>query len=406
MNKNIPEAASINKRSRILNILLVIGIMFIAINLRPAISGVGPLVSIIRVETGLSNFFLGLLTTLPLIAFGVVSTLTPLFTRRMGIAGTLAFALILITIGIALRIFGVVSLLFLGTVFFGTGIALGNVLLPSLVKRNFPEKSGIMTSLYSALMALGSSLAAGVSVPLANTLKLGWRGSLAIWAILSLTAFVIWLPQLWHIKKVRRRRSYLKAMQSLAKSMKAWKVALFMGLQSFTFYVVLAWLPELLQSRGVVATEAGWMLSLSQATGIISSIFVPIWAGRRNDQRIIVYFLMILEVISLIALLMPGTKFVAFWVALIGFEVGGCFALALLLIVLRSVDTDTATELSGMAQSIGYLVAATGPIIFGMIFDITGNWNYALLSLFVVTAIKLYMGLGAAKPGKILMEAH
>ncbi len=399
MNKIVSEL--IKPKAKFQNILLVFGIIFIAVNLRPAISSVGPLVHLIRDETGLSNFYLGLLTTLPLVAFGVVSTLTPLFTRRMGIAGTLAFALLLITVGIVLRVFGLVSLLFLGTVLFGIGIALGNVLMPTLVKRNFPRNSGAMTSLYSALMAVGTSLAAGVSVPLANTLKTGWRGALGIWAILSFIAFIVWLPQLWYIKKSNNQRSYLKAMKGLSKSVKAWKVALFMGLQSFTFYVVLAWLPDLLQSRGMPATEAGWMLSLSQATGIVSSIFIPIWAGRRNDQSVIVYTLIFLELISLIALLLPGTKFIAFWVALIGFEVGGCFSLALLLIVLRSVDTDGATELSGMAQSIGYLVAATGPIIFGMIFDITGNWNYALLSLFVITFIKLYMGLGASKPGKI-----
>src|SRR5690554_2241935 len=402
MPQTEPEMAHIQSKAR--NILLVIGIMFIAINLRPALASVGPLVGIIREHTGLSNSLLGLLTTLPLIAFGLVSTLTPLFTRRFGIGGTLAGALLLITIGVALRALDFIPTLFIGTAMFGTGIAFGNVLLPSLVKRNFPTNSGIMTSLYSAVMAIGASLAAGLSIQLANTLSLGWRGSLGIWAILSLIAFFVWLPQLWHIKKVSRQRSYLKAMKSLTRSMVAWKVALFMGLQSMAFYVILAWLPEILQSRGIDSLEAGWMLSLSQATGVFGSLFIPIWAGRIRDQRPIVYTLISLELISLIALMNPQIGFVAVWVSLIGFALGGSFGLALLLIVHRSEDSDTATELSGMAQSIGYLLAALGPILLGGLFDITGNWNYSLFTLLLIALVKLYMGLGAAKPVKLELK--
>lgn len=404
MPQSEPEMAQNQSKSR--DIILVIGIMFIAINLRPALASVGPLVGMIREHTGLSNSLLGLLTTLPLIAFGLVSTLTPLFTRRFGIGGTLAGALLLITFGIALRVLDYIPTLFIGTALFGIGIALGNVLLPSLVKRNFPKSSGIMTSLYSAVMAIGASLAAGVSIPLANKLSLGWRGSLGIWAFLSLAAFFVWLPQLWHIKKVNRQRSYLKAMKTLSKSMVAWKVALFMGFQSLAFYVILAWLPEILQSRGIDSIEAGWMLSLSQATGVFGSLFIPIWASRIRDQRSIVYTLISLEFISLIALMNPQFGFLPMWVSIIGFALGGSFGLALLLIVHRSVDSDTATELSGMAQSIGYILAALGPILLGALFDITGNWNYSLFALLIITLIKLYMGLGAAKPEKLTIKSN
>ena len=383
------------------NYLLIIGIVFIAINLRPALASVGPLIEDIRSTTGLSNTLLGLLTTLPLIAFGIVSTLTPLFTKRFGIGGTLLGAMILLTIGILLRYIPWIPTLYLGTFFLGIAIALGNVLLPSITKRNFSENSGLMTSLYSSFMAFGAAIAAGLSVPLANTYNLGWRGSLVVWGILSCLAVFIWMPQVGRLAKTSNTRSFRAAMKKLGKSTLAWKVALFMGLQSMVFYIILAWLPVILQSRGYNAEFAGWMLSLSQATGIIGSIIIPYVAGKQKNQRGIVVVLILFELISITGLLLPQFGLVAVWISILGVVLGGTFGLALLFLVLRSHDTEEATELSGMAQSIGYIVAATGPMLFGGIFDLTGNWDYALLSLFVIASLKLYMGLGAGKAVKV-----
>ena len=382
-------------------ILLIAGILCIAINLRPALAGVGPLIEDIRTGTGLSNSLLGLLTTLPLLAFGVVSTLTPLFTKRFGIGGTLFGAMILLTIGIGIRSIDWVPALYIGTLLLGIAIAFGNVLLPSLTKRNFSENSGFITSLYSSVMALGASIAAGISVPLADNVGLGWRGSLGICALVALLAVFVWMPQLLRLKKSDPTRSFVEAMKNLTRSRLAWQVALFMGLQSLTFYVILAWLPAILQSRGFDASFSGWMLSLSQGTGILGSLVVPVFAGRRKDQRSIVCLLVIIEAIGLVGLLFPQLGWIALWVSLIGFVLGGTFGLALLFIVLRSRDSESATELSGMAQSIGYFVAASGPIVFGSIYDLTESWTYPLIVLFVITFLKLVMGLGAGKPHKV-----
>lgn len=396
-----PESFINNKQSRHGYFLLLVGILFIAINLRPSLAAVGPLINHIGEATGLSNSMLGLLTTLPLIGFGVVSTLTPLFTRRFGIEGTLLGAMLMLVIGIGIRSLGGIFMLYFGTLLLGIAIAFGNVLLPGLTKRNFSSNSGFITSLYSSIMAVGASLAAGISVPLADNYGLGWRVSLGVWAILALIAFFVWLPQLSSLKKSEEKRSFLKAMKSLGQSRLAWKIALFMGLQSLTFYVVLAWLPAILQSRGYDAEYSGWMLSLSQAAGILGSLIVPTWGGKKNDQRSIVWLLIIVEVIGIVGLLFPQLGFVPVWVSFIGFVLGGTFGLALLFLVLRSKDTESATELSGMAQSIGYVIAATGPIIFGSIFDFTGNWTYSLLLLIFFAACKLYTGLGAAAYGKV-----
>ena len=383
------------------NIFLIVAILLIAINLRPALATVGPLIGEIREDTGLSNAMLGLLTTLPLLAFGVVSSFTSLVTRRFGIGYSLLAAMLLLAAGIGMRAITGIFPLYLGTILLGVGIAFGNVLLPSITKEQFSQRSGFITSLYSSVMAVGASLAAGISVPLSEDAGLGWRGTLSIWALLALLAAAVWIPQVRRFGKTKQNGSYLHSLFAMAKKSLAWKIALFMGLQSLTFYTILAWLPEILQSRGADAYFAGWMLSLSQATGILGSVIIPIWASRRKNQQGVVLFLFLLEVAGIAGLLFPGLTLVAVWVSLIGFVLGGSFGLALLLIVLRAKDTSTTTELSGMAQSVGYLVAATGPLLFGNLFDLTGSWLVSLLLLVLVAVIKFFCGYGAGKEGTL-----
>ncbi len=376
-------------------ILLIAGIILIGLNLRPALSGLGPLIPMIRDSTGLSNSMLGLLTTLPLIAFGILSTLTPLFTRRYGIEKTLSGAMLLLTTGIILRSLSFIPTLFLGTILLGVAIAFGNVLLPALVKRDFNKRSGFMTSLYSGMMGVGAALAAGISVPIAENIIGSWKTSLGIWGVLSFLAFLVWYPQVKYSKPTSQKRSFKKAMRDLGSNVLAWKVALFLGLQSLAFYVILAWLPDILISKGFSSSEAGWYLSLSQVTGVAGSVLIPFIAAKRDDQRFLVWILVGLEAISLIGLWLGGACAISVWVSLIGFSLGGSFGLALLFIVLRSTDSETAAELSGMSQSIGYLLAAVGPIAIGATFDITGSWDMALFILFGTVFLKLYMGIGA-----------
>lgn len=388
----------LNKTSRT---LLLVGILFVSINLRPALSSIGPLIDLIRDDVRLSETLLGLLTTLPLIAFGVVSTITPLFTKHFGIGKTILGALVVLTAGITIRSIGGIFELYLGTILLGIAIAFGNVLIPALIKRNFPHKAGFVTSLYSGIMSLGAAFAAGLSVPLAVAHNLGWRGSLAVWAVLALLALIIWIPNIKRINRTPPNRSFKEAMKKLSGSLLVWKMALYMGLQSLAFYVILAWLPAILIDRGYDDVYAGWMLSLSQATGIIGAIAIPVWAGSRKDQRLVIVSLIIVEVIALIGLMIPGIGMVELWVGLIGMVLGGTFGLALLLIVLRSNDAETAAELSGIVQSIGYFIAATGPFIVGVIYDLTEIWNYALVLLVVIAIIKLVMGIDVGKDKKV-----
>jgi CP family cyanate transporter-like MFS transporter len=377
----------------------VAGVVLVAVNLRPAIAGVGPVVADIRADTGLPNFALGLLTTLPLLAFGVVSVMTPLVTRRVGMEWSVALALALIFAGTLVRAAPSVAMLYLGTGVFGVGIALGNVLLPAITKRDFPRRSGGMTSLYSSVMGLGATLGAGLAAPLA--VRLGWRGSLGIWAVPVVAALLVWLPQLGRKARVPLQRRYREAFAALGRSALAWQVALFMGFQSLTFYVILAWLPDLLQARGMTATAAGGMLALSQATGVLGTAVVPVWAGRWADQTLAVWGLGLLEGLALVGLLMPGVAFVAVSVAVLGFVLGGTFGLALLFLVVRAGDAERAGELSGMAQSVGYLMAAVGPAAFGALYDATGEWRIPLAFLGLVLVGKVGAGVRAGRAGQV-----
>lgn len=377
--------------------LLLIGILLIALNLRPSLASIGPMIESIRTTTGLSNFYLGLLTTIPLIAFGFVSIFASVFTKKFGIGPVLFAALALLTLGIFVRSLAWLPALYIGTMLLGVAIAFGNVLLPSLTKQNFASNSGLITSLYSSTMAIGASLAAGLSVPMAINLDLGWRNALQIWALLAFIAFIAWIPQLWRLKKVKTNRNYVQAMKNMMKQPLAWKIALFMGLQSYAFYVILAWLPDLLMSRNYTNETAGWMLSLSQATGILGSLTIPFIAGKMKNQRAIVIVLITIEIISLMGLIFPNFGSEWIWVSTIGFVLGGTFGLALLFLVLRSSDTETATELSGMAQSVGYFIAATGPVLIGSLFDFTQNWTYPLMALIFIAILKLFAGLEAGK---------
>lgn len=386
-------------------IVLLIAILLISLNLRPAITAVGPLVSEIRLDTGLSSSAIGLLTTLPVLGFGLISVLTPLFTRKIGTEGTMLLALTLLTGGIFLRVHPSVLALYSGTVLLGIGIALGNVLLPGIVKKQFPERAGTMTGIYSAALGIGATVASGASVPLSETYGLGWRWALGVWGFLALGALIFWFPQMRANIPILLKKGFRESLRQLGSSKLAWYVSIFMGVQSLTFYTLIAWLPDILIERGLTAGEAGWQLALMQGVGITATLIFPAWASRIKEQKNPVILLVIIELIALIGISIPSIGFTSIWVSMMGFALGGSFGLALLLIVLRSRTSTSANELSGMSQSVGYTLAATGPVLFGAIFDWFGNWIIPLIFLFIIALIKLWSGVGAGKDDFVDQES-
>src|ERR687893_1896162 len=227
-------------RSRLRSVLLVLGIVLLAANLRPALTGVAPLIGQIRTDTGISNGVAGLLTTLPLLAFGLLSPIAPRVARLFGMERVLLASLLVLVAGILLRWGGALEALFLGTVVLGAAIVAGNVLLPSLVKREFPEHAGLMTSVYSTALAISAALAAGVSVPIMDLTGIDWRGSLALWALPAFLGAVAWIPQLRRSGRPEGASARSSPRVSgLWRSPLAWQGTLFMGLQSLAYYVTL-----------------------------------------------------------------------------------------------------------------------------------------------------------------------
>jgi CP family cyanate transporter-like MFS transporter len=379
-------------------VLLVLGFVLLAANLRPALTGVAPLIGQIRADAGISNGLAGLLTALPLLAMGVLSPIAPRLAGRFGMERVLLASMLVLAAGILLRSAGAVAALFSGTVVLGAAIALGNVLLPSLVKREFPDRAGLMTSFYSTALAISAAIAAGASFPIANQTGIGWRASLALWALLAFVAAVAWLPQLRSARPADASAETSHEVGSLWRSALAWQVTLFMGLQSLGYYVVLTWLPEILQEEArISASRAGWMLALAQGVGIASIFLAPVLADRRPSQYGVVVGAVALTGTGALGLLVAADTATALWVVLLGLGQGACFSLALTFFALRTPDPEHAAALSGMAQSVGYLLAAAGPFLFGVLRDVTHAWTVPLALLSSLAVCLLITGLGAAR---------
>ena len=405
MTKKAPETAVSGHRppSRVRGVLLVLGIVLLAANLRPALTSVAPLIGQIRTDTGISNGVAGLLTGLPLLAFSALSPIAPRLARRFGMEQVLLASLLVLASGILLRSAGAVAALFLGTAILGAAIAAGNVLLPSLVKREFPERTGLMTSTYSTALAVSAAIAAGTSFPIAHQVGgIGWRGALALWALLALVAAVAWFPQIRSADPMNTSTGNARRVTSLWRSVLAWQVTLFMGLQALGYYVVLTWLPEILQEEvGVSAAQAGWMLALAQVVVIPAMFLAPVLADRSPSQYSVVVVAVTLTGAGTLGLLVAASTATVLWIILLGLGQGACFSLALTFFALRAPDSEHAATLSGMAQSVGYLLAAGGPFLFGLLRDATHAWTVPLTLLVAFTVCLLITGLGAARDAHI-----
>ncbi|ANA83009.1 MFS transporter [Paenibacillus glucanolyticus] len=379
--------------------LIFAGIILIAINLRAAITSVGPLIGIIREDTGISSTMAGMLTTLPLLAFALLSPMAPAMAKKWGLETTLLLSMVVLTFGIGIRSISSPITLLLGTAFLGMAIAVGNVLLPSLVKRDFPRHIGLMTGTYSASMNLLAAIASGVSIPLATQAGLGWQGSLLIWASLSVLALIVWLIQRSSSDKTAEVRSTAAKQKSVLRSPLAWYITLFMGLQSFTFYVNISWLPEILRSQGMDYSAAGWMLSILQFVSLPFSFIIPVLAGRNPNQRVLVTISALSMLTGYVGLLSGMSSLNLLWVMLVGISGGANFSLSLMFFTLRTKTAHEAAALSGMAQSLGYLLAAIGPMLIGFLHDATDGWKVPLMVLSAVVVVLFFFGFGAAKPG-------
>lgn len=385
------------QRSTVGLLLLVVGIIFLAMNLRAPITSVGPVVDLIRDSLGISNTTVGILTTIPLVAFGLLSPFAPRLARRFGMELTLFFVLISLSIGLILRPLGGMSTLYIGTLLIGAGIAIANVLMPAFVKMKFPHNIGVMTGIYAISMNLTAALAAGLSVPLATGTSFSWKASIGVWAFMGIIALLFWIPQLRHREKHETPKSTAEKKPSLLRSKLAWQITIFMGLQSLLFYSFAAWLPAILQERGMTADKAGWMLSFVQFAQLPITFMMPIIASKMKNQIALVWLTFITLILGILSIMSGQMILVLPAAILFGIATGTAFSLAMMFFTLRTNDVFEAASLSAMAQSIGYLLAATGPVIFGLLYDLTGGWTWSLFLLIIASIVLFIVGLGAGK---------
>ncbi len=385
--------------------LSILGIIFVAFNLRPAITSVGPLISSIKADIGLSNASAGFITTLPLIAFAIFSFLAPKFGQRFGLERVVFAGLLTLIAGILIRFISMTFTLFAGTALIGIGIAISNVLLPGIVKEKYPLKVGLVTAVYTTCMSVFSAVGTGLSIPLAEGFGLGWEKALVCWGVLAIPAAIIWMSQLR--KPARADDVKTPALQgsSIWRSKIAWQVTIFMGLQSFLFYSMIAWLPEILNGRGISISTAGWMVSVMQLTGLPMTFLTPVLASRFNNQRGIVGMIGFLYTTGLLGVLFAeGIPLLILSVMLIGVGQASSISLALTLLGLRADNAQQSAALSGMSQSIGYSLAAVGPVLIGIILDITASVTIPILLFIAIIIVMVTAGLGAGRNQTVFQQ--
>lgn len=378
--------------------LLAVGMVLLACNLRPAAAGVGPLLGRIQADNGLSGFAAGALATLPVLCFGALAPLAPALTRRLGERTTVPVALALLLLGLIVRLVPGVGFLYIGTALAGAAIAVGNVLLPVLVRGNFPDRVGLLTGMYTTALVGFAALAAGVSVPVANAFGGGWRPGLAIWAIPCAIALGVWAPQLRRRQRAAGpARDQVAGARALLRDRVAWSVTLFFAVQSAGFYATLAWLPSVFHSHGMSTTKSGLLLSLSLVVGLIPALTLPSLAARSHDQRPFMVAVIAFIAVGWLGVILAPTTVPYLWVVVLGLGQNAAFPLALTLIVLRGGTMSSTAGLSTLVQTVGYLVAALGPLAIGAVHDLTGSWTPALLVLLALLVPQLAVGLAAAR---------
>lgn len=375
--------------------LIGLGAMLVAFNLRPALTSVGPLLTRLREETGLSATGAAWLTTLPVLCLGLGGALAPPAIRRVGIDRGILVGVVILTVGLALRGLGELVSLFVGTALCGLGIGLAGVLLPALVKRDFAADAGRMTGLYTMMLCIGAATGTGLAVPVADWLGHRWAPALAFWSLPALAAGLAWAP--FAKAATGAASSVAVPRPSLLRDPLAWQVTGFMGLQSSLAYIGFGWLPALLQGRSLSALEAGFLAALSTLGQAPGALIAATLAGRRRDQRGWIVGALLVTLIAFLALAF-GPRGAMIPVGLVlGLAVGGCFGLGLSLIVLRAPDAATAGSLSAMAQGIGYAFASLGPFGFGLAHEATGSWGLPAALYAGIALAALACGLGAGR---------
>lgn len=378
---------------------LIIGIICIAANLRAPVTGVAPVIESIQHSFSLTAAQAGLLTSSPLLVFALFSLVAAPLARWVGLERALFLALSAMVIGVFWRVYPSIFSLYAGNNLIAVGIALGNVLVPSLIKAYFPKRIAFLTAIYSLMMGLSAAVVSALAIPLTEYTPWSWRTSLLSVAFMIVVSWLVWLPQTRKGPR-RRKRGSAQSGSSLWRNPIAWQVTFFLGCNSLLYYIFVSWLPSLLMSLGFSASAAANMHGLMQLASAVAGLLILPIVRHFKDQRPAVVCAVVPLFLSLLGLWwLPSLALL--WSLLIGLGSGAVFVLALSFFGMRVTTTSQAASLAGMAQFVGYLLAATGPSLMGAFYDWTHSWVPMVVFCLVVASIMLTFGLAAGRDVKI-----
>lgn len=374
----------------------LVALLALAFNLRPVAVSVSPVLVEITADLHLDGFTAGVLTSLPTLCFAVFGALAPAIGRRLGDRRAIAFALVALVAGQVGRILvnSAAAFLALSTLALA-GMALGNVLLPSLVRQHYPHRVGLVTAAYSFVLSAGLTLASAATVPLANAAG-GWRGAFAVGVCLAVSALVIWLP-MQRYSSPSTHTSQRVSLTQIARTRLGWAMALFFGLQSAIAYSIFGWLPSVYRSAGMAQEPAGLMLGIATGVAIAPAFLFPVIVARVRNPSPLFLVLVACLVAGLVGLWLTPMRLPWLWAVLLALGTSA-FPMILALFGTRARTPAATTALSGFAQSIGYGIAAIGPLTMGILHEITGGWSASLWTLLVVAVPMTLVGLYSCRP--------
>ncbi|MFD5126096.1 CynX/NimT family MFS transporter [Streptomyces sp. NPDC058385] len=405
--ESAPEAKTAPTRAWAVR-LMIVGIVLAALNLRPAITSLGALLEEVRDGLGMSGSVAGLLTSVPPLCFAIFGVMAPRLARRFGPGAVVCAGMAAIAAGLVIRPFTGSTVGFLVASGLALmGIAVSNVLMPVIVKRWFPDRVGSMTGLYSMALALGTSLAAAVTVPMTDALGGSWKTGLAVWAALAVAAVVPWVPL------VRERGAEGGTTAGtpqqddglrITRSRTAWALAVFFGLQATAAYITMGWMAQIFRDAGVSAGTAGVLLAVTMAMGVPLAFVIPRVATRLPSQGSIVIALGVCGLAGYAGLYLAPAGGAWAWAVLLG--ISNCaFPLALTMVGMRARTGAGVAKLSAFAQSTGYLISIPGPLLVGVLYQHSGGWGVPIALMAALMVPQIVVGVIAGRNRTVEDEA-
>ena len=375
----------------------LVAILALAFNLRPVAVAIGPVLAEISADIGLDGVTAGLLTSLPTLCFAAFGALAPWVSQRIGVVPTVGLALAALLAGQVGRLlthspgpFLALSALALA------GMALANVLMPTLVRLHYPHRVGTATALYSLTLTLGVTMASAATVPIAQQLG-GWRAALGVWIAGGLAALVVWAPLLLAGARGATAKGARVSLGRVARTPLGWALAIFFGIQSAQAYSIFGWLPSVYRSAGLSEIDAGYMLGIATGVGILPAFVVPVLAARLRHPSRLFLTIMAFLVAGYVGLMLAPSSTPWLWAALLALGQAS-FPLILALFGIRARTPGATAALSGFAQSVGYAIAALGPMSFGVLHGATGSWTASISLQLALCVPMVVAGLYACRP--------